>query len=59
MQEKIKAILKKLDTEYDAIYDKAMWCGEHNFKLDAIALHEQAKAIGKIGIMIKEEFDIE
>jgi hypothetical protein len=59
MEEKIKAILKKIDTEYDAVYDKAMWCNEHNFKLDAIALHEQAKAIGKIGIMIKEEFDIE
>lgn len=59
MEEKIKAILKKLDTEYDAIYDKAMWCNEHNFKLDALSLHEQANVLRRVRTMIKVGCDIE
>jgi hypothetical protein len=59
MQEKIKAILKKLDTEYDAIYDKAKWCNEHNFKLEAIALHEQANVLRRVRTMIRVGCDIE
>lgn len=59
MEEKIKEILKKLDTEYDALYDKAMWCNEHNFKLDALSLHEQANVLRKVITMIRAESNIE
>lgn len=59
MEEKIKEILKKLDTEYDALYDKAMWCNEHNFKLDALSLHEQANVLRKVRTMIRVECGIE
>ena len=59
MEEKIKEILKKLDTEYDALYDKAMWCNEHNFKLDALSLHEQTNVLRKVITMIRAESNIE
>ena len=59
MKEQIKKVLKKLDDDYNSVYDKAVWCNEHNFKLEAISLHEQANTIRKIWTMISTEFDIE
>lgn len=59
MEEKIIAVLKKLDTEYNQIYDKALWCKEHNFKLEEISLFSQAEILGKVRIMLRVECDIE